>query len=183
MVRQRQWSVVTNSTNANDVRDAIDSTNTHCAKRTWFAGRYGFRDNISAAEAECRRKELKDKVLAGVRDFNVEKYRKSDEELRSIKNKGVREYYEAQNQKLNDWAEVDSLVWSLADDVIDSTNPDADHDGVVDSNTPLNLAKNDLEAFLPSEEREKRARSKRTAKRALNASLPRRFPFLLHKHS
>lgn len=138
--------------------------------RTWFAGRYGFKDEVSGAEAEQRRKELKNKILAGVEDFNLEKYRKSDEELKSIKNKRVRDYYKAQNQKLNDWAEVDSLVWSLADDVVDSTNPDADHDGIVDENTPLKLTGDDLEAFLPPEEREKRARNNRVARRALNVS-------------
>lgn len=171
MVRQQHWSVaVTGGTN-NDNRDSMSSTNTYSPKRTWFAGRYGFKDDASAAKAEHRRGELKSKILAGVQDFNVEKYRKSDHELKSIKNEHVRAYYEAQNQKLNDWAEVDSLVWSLADDVVDSTNPDADHDGIIDRSTPLNLSDNDLEAFLPPEERERRAKSNRTALLALNVRL------------
>ena len=110
-------------------------------------------------------KVLKSKILAGVQDFNLEKYRKSDAELKAIENKQVRVYYEVQNQKLNDWAEVNSLVWSLADDVVDSTNSDADHDGIVNSNTPLNLTGNDLEAFLPPEDREKQAQRNRTAHR------------------
>ncbi|MCJ1303138.1 hypothetical protein MMC08_005945 [Hypocenomyce scalaris] len=91
--------------------------------RIWFAGRYGYKDLALTEEAENRRNDLKSKILAGVQDFNIEKYRKTDAELKAIKNKQVRAYYEAQNQKLNDWAEVDCLVWSLADDVVDSTNP------------------------------------------------------------
>ena len=140
-------------------------------RQSWFESRNGYKDEVFA-EAENRRKELKSKILAGVKDMHLEKYRKSDEELKAMKNKKVRAYYEEQNQKLNDWAEVDSLVWALADDVVDSTNPDADRDGVRDNETPLNATGNDLEAFLPPDEREKRAKSNRTAKRALNVSLP-----------
>ena len=43
----------------------------------------------------------------------------------------MREFYEQQNERLNDWVEVDALVMAMADDIIDSMNPDADHDGVL----------------------------------------------------
>lgn len=49
--------------------------------KTWFTGRYGFKDNFAAAEADRRRNKLKDKILAGVRNFDIEQYRKSDEEI------------------------------------------------------------------------------------------------------
>lgn len=167
MVGQRQRSIVTSKpTTANNTT----SSARHNSARSWTAGGYDHKDIASTAQAEQRRKELKREILAGVKDFNVEQYRKSDEELKAIKNKHVRAYYEAQNQKLDDWAEVDSLVWSLADDVIDSTNPDADRDGIVDSTTPLKVTGDDVEAFLPAGERERRARSAQTAQRALNAS-------------
>lgn len=42
-----------------------------------------------------------------------------------MKNKKIRQYYELQNQRLNDWVEVDALVMAMADDIIDSMNPDA----------------------------------------------------------
>ncbi|KAG0649382.1 Metal tolerance 9 [Hyphodiscus hymeniophilus] len=171
MVVQRQRSLGASRASTADRRDTLSGTGSSHPRRTWFAGRYGFKDDILMAAAEQRRQELKDRILAGVKDFNVEKYRKSDSELKAIKNRNVRAYYEAQNQKLNDWAEVDSLVWSLADDVVDSTNPDADHDGIVDSNTPLKLTGDDLEAFLPTEEREKRVKSNRTARTALNVNV------------
>lgn len=167
MTRQRQWS--NNPTYAGLSRRG--SLHTTPLNKSWFTGRYGFKDSVSAIKAEQRRKELKGKILAGVRDFNVEKYRKSDDELKAIRNKKVRAYYEAQNQKLNDWAEVDSLVWSLSDDIIDSTNPDADHDGIIDSNAPLYSTDYDLEAFLPTEERDKRHHDSRVAQRALNVKI------------
>lgn len=166
MVRRCQWNGVARRSTIAGVRDRGEDFKANLSRRPWWQQGYG--DNASADEAEHRRKELKDKILAGVQDFNVKRYRKSDEELKSIKNKQVRAYYEAQNQKLNDWAEVDRLVWSLADDVVDSTNPDADRDGIVDNDTPLKLTSDDLEAFLPPEERKKRAKDRRIAKRALN---------------
>jgi hypothetical protein len=132
------------------------------------SGANGLKNRDLAAEAECRRERIKDQILAGVKDFNVEQFRKSDKELDLIKDKRVREYYEAQNQKLNDWAEVDRLVWSLADDVVDSTNPDADRDGILDRDTPLYLTGYDVEAFLPQDERDRRVRDDRMAKRFLN---------------
>ena len=46
-------------------------------------------------------------------------------QIKSIKNKKVRKYYELQNERLNDWVEVDALVLAMADDIIDSMNPDA----------------------------------------------------------
>lgn len=45
--------------------------------------------------------------------------------LKSIKNKKLRDFYERQNQCLDDWIEVDTLVMSIADDILDSMNPDA----------------------------------------------------------
>lgn len=139
-------------------------------RRNWTAGRWGHEDKHHAAEAANRRGQLKQQILAGVEKFDLEVYRKSEQELRAFKNKRVRAFYEAQNQKLDDWAEVDSLVESLADDVVDSTDPDADLDGDVDTDTPLYRTNHDLETYLPPEQRERRARSRQIARRALNVS-------------
>ncbi|KAJ5993418.1 hypothetical protein N7451_009142 [Penicillium sp. IBT 35674x] len=181
MTRHRQWSVQDPSSPLNTGLSKRGNSNATRLNKTWFPGRYGFKDNDSAIKAEQRRNELKGKILAGVKDFNVEQYRKSDDELKSIRNTQVRAYYEAQNQKLNDWAEVDSLVWSLADDIIDSTNPDADHDGIIDSNAPLYSVDHDLEAFLPSEERSKRHHNSRVSQRALNVNVSANILLLIAK--
>lgn len=167
MTRQRQWILQARESLPNDRLRSISRNQFERLDKTWFTGRYGFKDNFAAAEADRRRNKLKDKILAGVRNFDIEQYRKSDEEIQKILNTRVRAYYEAQNQKLNDWAEVDSLVWSLADDIIDSTNPDADHDGIVNSDTPLYSTDHNLEAFLPGDERTKRYSNARVARRAL----------------
>jgi hypothetical protein len=172
MVGQRQWSVLGTSSKTIDDQDSRRNSNSKPLRQSYYGSTSGSNDNILAAEGEKRRRELKNKILEGVKDFNVEQYRKSEEELKSIKNKRVRAFYEAQNRKLNDWAEVDSLVWSLADDVVDSIDPDANRDGIVDRNTPLLHTGYDLEAFLPLEERERRIKNYRIAQRALNVSHP-----------
>jgi CelD/BcsL family acetyltransferase involved in cellulose biosynthesis len=169
MVGQGQWSVLGTSSRTIDDPDSRRNSTASRIRQSYY-GSISEEDNPAAAEGEKRRRELKNKILEGVKDFNVEQYRKSEAELKSIKNKRVREFYESQNQKLNDWAEVDSLVWSLADDVVDSIDPDANRDGVVDRTTPLLYTNYDLEAFLPQEEREKRLKNYRTAQRALNVS-------------
>ena len=52
-------------------------------------------------------------------------------QLKEIKNKKVRKFYEEQNDRLNDWLEVDTIVIALADDILDSMNPrDLDGDGI-----------------------------------------------------
>jgi hypothetical protein len=47
-----------------------------------------------------------------------------------LKNKKLRLFYEEQNEKLNDWLEVDTAVRSIADDIFESFDPDRDHDGI-----------------------------------------------------
>ena len=42
-----------------------------------------------------------------------------------MKNKKVRQFNERQNEVLDDWVEVDTLVLSLVEDVMGSMNPDA----------------------------------------------------------
>lgn len=92
--------------------------------------------------------------------------------LKSIKNKKVRSFYEEQNERLDDWAEVDMVVSSLADDIVDSMDPrDPDHDGVAEDRGPLGISGEDLEPFLPEEEREKRRKDARSVKWAINVSI------------
>lgn len=92
-------------------------------------------------------------------------------QLKTIKNKKVRNFYEEQNERIDDWAEVDMVVSSLADDIVDSMNPrDTDGDGVAEDRGPLGISGGDLEPFLPEEERNRRAKSAKHARWAINVS-------------
>lgn len=88
-------------------------------------------------------------------------------QLKSIKNKKVRQFYEKQNDALSDWLEVDSVVRSIADDILESFNPDPDHDGLLEHGGALQAQHEDIEAFLPQEERDKRSKAERAARRAI----------------
>jgi hypothetical protein len=90
-------------------------------------------------------------------------------QLKQIKNKKVRAYYEEQNRRLDDWLEVDMIVMSLADDVLDSMDPqDPDGDGVAEERGPLGISAENVECFLPDDEREKRRKSARNVRWAIN---------------
>lgn len=134
------------------------------------SSRFGQRNEEHSEATQARLKELKKAVLAGVKEFDLEQYRKSDEELRSFKNKELRHYYEAQNAKLDDWLDVDMLVYALADDVLDSMDVDANRDGLVDRLGPLQGTGEDLESFLPEKERVKRQKDNRRERLAINVS-------------
>ena len=82
-----------------------------------------FRDIVNLALHNNFHAELKRKLKDGVDRDAMEKFRKSQEELKGIKDKKIRTFYEQQNERLNDWLEVDTLVMSMADDVLDSMNP------------------------------------------------------------
>src|ERR1700710_2578612 len=65
-----------------------------------------FTDTVDLALEDQRRDEVKDTLLKAVNKDYSESFRKSDEELKAIKNKKIRKFYEQQNYKLNDWLEV-----------------------------------------------------------------------------
>lgn len=133
----------------------------------------GFKDARHLAIAEHRRNDLKQRVLDGMKGFSSweEKHRKSDAELKAIKKKKIRKHYESQNETLDSWVEVDALVMAVADDVIDSMNPDADRDGIAERRVPLADSKGAVEAFLPPEHIEKRRRDDRNARWAINTNV------------
>jgi hypothetical protein len=63
------------------------------------------------------------------------------------------------------------VVSSLADDVLDSMNPrDTDGDGVAEDRGPLGTSGEDLEPFLPDEERDRRRKAAKHVKWAINVS-------------
>jgi hypothetical protein len=89
--------------------------------------------------------------------------------LKAIQKKKVRRFYEEQNRRLDDWLEVDMVVMSVADDVLDSMAPrDLDHDGVAEERGPLHDTEENIESFLPDDERERRRKADRNAKWAIN---------------
>jgi len=51
--------------------------------------RFGTRDPAKLQEAQKRRDELKEALQKGIEDFQLEKYRKSEESIKAIKNKHV----------------------------------------------------------------------------------------------
>lgn len=80
----------------------------------------------------------------------------------------MRKFYEAQNGRINDWLEVDSLVKAISDDVVASFDPqDTDNDGVPEPVGGLYASGNEVEGFLPDEEQEKRRTAEKHAKWAI----------------
>lgn len=133
---------------------------------------FRFQDAANTALGGQRREELKQKLLHGIDREGLEKFRKSDEELKEIKNKKVRKFYESQNDRLNDWMEVDAIVMSLADDVLDSMDPDPDNDGVRErGDGGLADVGGNIWEFLPEEEKTKRQKAEKKAKWAININV------------
>lgn len=93
-------------------------------------------------------------------------------------NKKLRAFYEEQNRRIDDWLEVDMVVSSLADDILDSMNPvDTDHDGVAEDRGPLGISGESLEPFLPEDERERRRTTAKHVRWAINVSRASRLAY------
>lgn len=133
---------------------------------------WGYHDsNEHAAEEDARREELKGALLKGIDRNELERYRKSSGEIKEIKNKGLRKFYEDQNCRLNDWLEVDAVVMAIADDVLESMNPDPDHDGENERNGELQRVAGNINKLLPEEEQEKRRKAARKANIAIQVNV------------
>ena len=131
-----------------------------------------FRDVVNLTMDNSFHNELKKKLKEGVDTDEFEKFRKSQDELKVIKNKKVRQFYEGQNERLNDWIEVDALVMSMAEDVLDSMNPqDVDGDGVAELGGALKHTGGNIDTLLPKDERERRATGEKRAKWAININV------------
>ncbi|KAK4505047.1 hypothetical protein PRZ48_003010 [Zasmidium cellare] len=130
-----------------------------------------FKDAAKTALEDKRREELKKTLLEGVDREELEKFRKSEEELKGIENKAVRKFYEAQNQRLNDWLEVDAIVMAIADDVLESMQPDPDHDGDHERGGGIQAVAGNIGELLPEDEKAKRAKAEKRAKWAINVNV------------
>ncbi|KAL8840886.1 MAG: hypothetical protein Q9170_001150 [Blastenia crenularia] len=145
-----------------DLENAITSSRT---KRR-------FRDVARVAMTNDFHADLKRKLTDDVQRGSLEQYRKPAEEISKIKKKKIRRFYENQNERLNDWLEVDTVVMSIADDVLDSMNPqDLDGDGVAERRGALHDTGGRIHEMLPEDEREKRRKAERNAKWAININV------------
>lgn len=141
-----------------------------------------FKDVVNLTLHNAYHAELKRKLKDNVDRDGLEKFRKSQAELKKIKNKKVRRFYEAQNERLNDWLEVDTLVMSMADEVLDSMNPqDVDGDGVAEVGGKLKRTGGDIGPLLPEDERERRRTGERRAKWAININVLANILLLIAK--
>ncbi|KAL8919641.1 MAG: hypothetical protein Q9208_006673 [Pyrenodesmia sp. 3 TL-2023] len=149
-------------TRPDDLENAISSTRKHNK----------FRDVGQVAITNEYHAQLKRKLTEDVKRGSLEQYRKSAEEIKEIKNKKIRRFYEGQNERLNDWLEVDTVVMSVAEDVLDSMNPqDLDGDGVAERRGGLHDSGERVYELLPEDEREKRRKAERNAKWAININV------------
>jgi cation diffusion facilitator family transporter len=130
-----------------------------------------FKDAARTALEDKRRNALKKALLENVTRDELEEFRKSDEELKEMKNKGLRKFYEEQNQRLNDWLEVDAIVMAVADDVLESMDPDPDRDGVDERHGGIQDVSGHIHQLLPQEEQEKREKAEKKARWAININV------------
>ena len=65
-----------------------------------------FRDAVGKIVRDGRREKIKKQLLDGMERFQFESYRKSDANLKEIKKKEVKDFYEEQNDNLDSWLEV-----------------------------------------------------------------------------
>jgi len=142
---------------------------------------FRFRDAANSALQDKQRDELKKTLLTGIDRDQLEKYRKSDDDLKQIKNKGVKKYYEKLNKRLNDWLEVDAVVMAVADDAIDSMDPDPDHDGVCERRGGIQEVSGHIEELLPEDEKEKRRKAEKRARWAININVIANIVLLVGK--
>ena len=132
---------------------------------------FKFQEVAMTALEDARREQLKKDLLKGIDREALEKFRKSDDELKAIKNKDVRRFYETQNARLDDWLEVDVVLMAIADDVLESMNPDPDRDGDLERGGGLQRVGGNIGELLPEDERERRAKAGRRAKWAININV------------
>lgn len=132
---------------------------------------FRFQDVARTAMDDRRREDLKNSLFNNIDRYGLEKYRRSEAELKDIKKKNVRAFYEQQNERLNDWLEVDAVVMAVADDVLESMDPDPDHDGDLERRGGLQNMEGNIAEFLPDDEKAKRASAAKKAKWAININV------------
>ena len=140
-----------------------------------------FKDAVEFAMNERTNAVLKHELLESVDQQNFDNYRKSEEEIKQMKNRKVRKFYEAQNQSINAWMEVDTVVKAIADDCFESFNPDADHDGTRERGGGLQDVEDRIEELLPEKVLQERQRGARNARWAINVNVIANILLLIAK--
>jgi len=103
-------------------------------------------------------------------------------QLKAIKNKTLRQFYARQNERLDDWMEVNAIVKALSDDILESFDPRDDNgDGIAEGGGALMDTRGCIEPFLPDEEQEKRRVARRNAKWAININVIANIILLIAK--
>jgi hypothetical protein len=103
-------------------------------------------------------------------------------QVKKIKNKNVRSFYRKQNERLDDWLEVNAIVKALSDDILESFDPRDDNgDGVFEGGGALQDTEGRVEPFLPDEEQENRRIGRRNAKWAININVVANILLLIAK--
>jgi len=99
-----------------------------------------------------------------------------------MSNKKLRKFYEAQNERLDDWLEVNAIVEALSDDILESFDPRDDNgDGIAEGGGALQDTLGHVEPFLPESEQEKRRVARRNAKWAININVIANIILLIAK--
>ncbi|KAJ7828083.1 hypothetical protein B0H13DRAFT_1656530 [Mycena leptocephala] len=103
----------------------------------------------------------------------LEKYRKSDDELKSMKNRGLREFYQHQNEILDGFLEVEEVLTSTLPDKIFGTfarPPISDGPSVMSPTVVVNEEQAERQPLLPNTE-SKEIKRERADKIALNVNI------------
>jgi len=109
-------------------------------------------------------------------------YTNSSTQLKKIKNKKLRKFYEEQNDRLDDWLEVNAIVKALSDDILESFDPRDDNgDGIAEAGGALQDTQGCVEPFLPQEEQDKRRLARRNAKWAIYINVTANIILLIAK--
>lgn len=130
-----------------------------------------FKDVVHEAIGRESTHQLKKQLIDSIDIEEFKKYKKSDEELKQLKDKKIKAYYERLNQRVDEYIEVDTIVEAMAEQIIDSMNPDIDHDGVIDHMGGLQNVNYRVEEMLPDEIQMQRRKDKKTSKRAINVNV------------
>lgn len=102
-------------------------------------------------------------------------------QVKKISNKKVRQFYQTQNKKLNDWLEVNAIVKAISDDILESFDPRDDNgDGIAEGGGALQDTARCVEPSLPQEQ-EKIWIGRRNAKWAININVVANIILLIAK--
>ncbi|KAK6582788.1 hypothetical protein PZA11_005196 [Diplocarpon coronariae] len=144
--------------------------------------KYRFRDNVNLEVDDQRRVEFKKKLLAAIDDDKMENFRKSEDEIKKFKKKSTRHFYTTQNERLDDWLEVNAIVRALSDDILESFDPRDDNgDGVAEGGGGLQDTAGCIEPFLPEDEQQRRRSAATKAAWAININVVANIALLIAK--